>query len=292
MRNKKLIALLSVVVSLVLVVIVCGATFLVRDVTAYSYYIDSPEEFDKRVISAAAIEKNSSMFFLDEAGIKKRVENKCADVVIDDRHYGAEVINIERIFPDKVSINYVVYDELFQYLSESGEYYRCFASGRVSRKVSPTSDDFSSYITVRLRESASDKPKAFFQNASGYDRRALNKFIDYMHSVRVSDKQMPRWVERIDLSRDDGYFGYMYVKTAAGCAIEIYDRAEELLDNLDTLLHYGWSAFADPKPDSAINPSSGKISVYFNRSAAKPEVRMVYDADYTDDDYRDDYLRS
>ncbi|MDE7464076.1 MAG: hypothetical protein K2M48_03510 [Clostridiales bacterium] len=290
MRNKKLIVLLSIVVSLVLVIIVCGATFLVREIEAYSYYVDSPEEIDAKVISASGISRNSSMFFLDEAGIKNRIEDKCYDIVIDERHYGAEVINIERRFPDKVSINYVVYDELFQYKSSSGEYYRCYASGRISRQVSPTSEDFHDFITVRPGEETTDKPKAYFQKSSGFDRKAIEKFVDYMHTVRVSDKQMPRWVESIDISRDDGYFKYLYIKTAAGCAIELYDTADYFLDNMDALLHYGWSAFADPKPDSIINSSGGKLSVYMNRSTSKPEIRMVYNADYSDDDYRKDYF--
>lgn len=290
MRNKKLIALLSIVTSLVLILIVCGATFLVREVKAYSYYVDSPKAFDKKVISAAGIDMNSSMFFLDEAGIKKRVESKCADVVIDDRHYGAEVINVERIFPDKVSINYVVYDELFQYLSTSGDYYRCFASGKVSRKVSPTSDDFGSFMTVRMSGATADKPKSYFQKSGSYDRRALKRLIDFMHSVRVSDKQMPRWIESVDLTRDDGHMRYMYIKTAAGCAVEVYAESKEFLDRVDTLLHYAWSAFADPQPDLSIDRSRGKISAYTVKNSGKPEVRIVYDDEYDDDDYRKDYL--
>lgn len=288
MRNKRLIALLSVVAAIVLVIIVCGATFLVRDVQAYSYYVDSPKEFDKKVIAAAKIEKNSSIFFIDESEVKNRVEKKCSDIEIDGKHYGAEVVNIERKFPSKVSINYVVYDELFQYKS-GNEYYRFYSSGRISRSVSTLSDDIDEFITVRLRDGASDKPKTYFQNSKGYDRKALKKVVDYMHSVRVSDKQMPRWVESIDLTRNDGYFCYMYIKTVAGCAIEVYDVADDFFGNLDKLLHYGWSAFADPEPESVINTSCGKISVYMNRSHGEPQIRMVYSANYTDDDYLRDY---
>lgn len=289
MRNKKLIILLSIVFSLVLVIIVCGATFLVRDVQAYSYYVDSPKEFDKKVISAAGIELNSSMFFLDEPGIKNRVESKCADVVIGDKHYGAEVINIERKFPDKVSINYVVHEELFQYRSTSGEYFRLFSSGRISRKVEATFDDFNDFITVRLRDATTDKPKAYFQGSNGFDRKSMKILVDFMHTVNVMDKNMSGFIDFIDFSYTDGYFSYMYIKTSAGCAIELYDVSEHFHENLDAMLHEGWSAFADKGHDT-VNPSSGKISVYMKRSTAKPVPTMVYAPNYIDDDYARDYL--
>ncbi|MCH5162858.1 MAG: hypothetical protein J1G38_05155 [Clostridiales bacterium] len=303
MRNKKLIALLSIVVSLVLVIIVCGATFLVRDIQAYSYYVDSPAAFDKKVIAASGIEKNSSMFFLDETEVKKRVEDKCADVVIVERHeegdeiiteenhYGAEVINVERKFPDKVSINYIVYRELFQYRSASGDYYRCFASGKVSRKV--TAEDFatSDFITVRTKQTTADKPKSYFQKSKGFDRMAMKTFIDYMHTVNVKDKQMPQRIASIDLTRNDGMYQYMYIKTKDGCAIEIIAQEQYFLDKLDELLHYGWSLFVDPSPDSDINPSSGKITVFLkDENGSKKPSHEPFHSNYTDEDYERDYL--
>ncbi len=83
MRNKKLIVLLSIVASLVLIIVVCGATFLVRHIEAYSYYQSSPVEYDRKVIDASGIKRNSSMFFIDEVGVKKRIEKEFYNVGVD-----------------------------------------------------------------------------------------------------------------------------------------------------------------------------------------------------------------
>ncbi|MDE7106936.1 MAG: FtsQ-type POTRA domain-containing protein, partial [Clostridiales bacterium] len=122
MRNKKLITLLIVVLVLVILIIICGATFLVRHVDAYSYY-DNPqiEEYDKKIIAASGVKQNSSMFFVDEADVKAKVEKAFPDV---------EVINIKRSFPDRVTINYVIYEKSFQY-QNGDKYYQCYSSGRI-----------------------------------------------------------------------------------------------------------------------------------------------------------------
>ncbi len=278
MRNKRLIVLLSVVTALVLVIIVCGATFLVRDIEAYSYYVDSPVEYEKKVISASGIEKNSSMFFIDEVGVKNRIEKKYPNV---------EVINIERKFPDRVSINYVVYDELYQYLS-GDSYYRCCASGRVASKLSAAS---TRCFIVRPRAATNDKVGAYFQKSNGYDRKILDKFINYMHSARINDKQMSKWIKSIDLTRGDEFLDYVYIRTAEGCAIELFASPDELLSEFTTLLDYGWSAFVDPSPDISVNPSGGKIQVYVTHASSDgAKIKMTYNEDYGDNDYLHDYM--
>ena len=123
MRNKKLIVLLTVVTVLIVVVVTCGAAFLVRNVYAYSYYGNAEGgavNYDTRIIEASGIQKNSSMFFLDEKAIAERIENTFPNV---------RVVNIERRFPDSVSINYVVYENSFQY-ENGGSYYQCYEIGR------------------------------------------------------------------------------------------------------------------------------------------------------------------
>lgn len=123
MRNKRLIILLCVVAALAVIVIACSATFLVRTVEAYNYYgyYENDDNYDKMVVDASGVKRNSSMFFLDESDVKKRVEGAFANV---------GVVNVERKFPDGVCINYVVYKRLFQY-RVADKYCMCYSSGRI-----------------------------------------------------------------------------------------------------------------------------------------------------------------
>ena len=222
MRNKRLIILLSVVAVLVVFVIAGCATFLVRDVEAYGYYQNAPADYDAKVIEAAGIKKNSSMFFIKDSDVKSRIENA---------YYNVEVINIERKFPDRVSINYVVHDNAFQYRS-GNTYYQCYSSGRIGS--SSDAEQFG-FFTVKTASAVSTAQGAYFQNENGYDRVLVNKFIRYMRTTGKSDWQIADSVRFVDFTRS----GYVYIGTVAGCGVEVRGTGEEFTELLDK----GWSAF-------------------------------------------------
>lgn len=276
MRNKKLIAFLIIVLVLVLMVVIFGATFLVRHVDAYSYY-DNPliEEYDKKVIKAAGIEMNSSMFFVDEAGIKRRVEEAYADV---------EVINVKRSFPDRVTINYVIYEKSFQYQS-GGKYYQCYSSGRIGG-VSDTKLD--GYFTVKPAAATSVKIGDYFQNSNGKDRQYVDAIIGFLRNKGMIDFQIIQFINFIDLRRA----GYVYIRTNAGCSIEIHDNGVSFTD----MLERGFAVYAKSDPNvTNVEQTSGLIRVYPNFSqGAEDPIRCSYTAPnkdaskgalYDDDEY-------
>lgn len=277
MRNKKLITLLSVVAALVVIIIVCGATFLVRHVESYSYYQNSPEEYDALVLDAAGIKKNSSMFFIDEQGIKQKIEKAYPNV---------GVINIERKFPDRVSVNYVVYDSSFQYLS-GNQYYQCYSSGRVGGfSTAPVGG----YFIVKPRDKCSESVGEAFQAAGGYDNRLITAFINYLHTTALNDKQIYERIDFVDLTRD----GYFYVRTKAGCSIEIHGTGDEFTELLDK----AWSAFVDPNPELTdpatehyISRATGTIRAYVSKlDADNPTVKVTYMETDGDKYYIDNYI--
>ncbi len=279
MRNKKLIILISVISAIVLVIIVCGATFLVRDVEAYSYYVTSPPEYDQKVIDAANIKKNSSMFFVDEQGIKERVESTYPDV---------GVINVERKFPDRVSINYVVYNPSFQYRN-GDKIYQCYSSGRIggSTAVPQNGGDLpGGYFLVKPRDAVSDKVGALFQSSNGYDFRIISAFISYMKSITPdgNDRQIPLLINFVDLTRD----GYFYIRTRSGCSIEIHGTG----DGFNDLLDAAWSIFADPDPMNPIGQASGTIRAYMSLSGENDRIVTTYSAEDGDKYYIDNYVNA
>ncbi|MDE5563415.1 MAG: FtsQ-type POTRA domain-containing protein [Clostridiales bacterium] len=258
MRNKKLITLLIVVLVLVVLAIICGATFIVRHVDAYSYY-DNPqiEEYDKKIIDASGVKQNSSMFFVDEADIKQKIENAFPDV---------EVINIKRSFPDKVTINYVIYEKSFQY-KNGDQYYQCYLSG----KIGSVSDAPSAgYFTIKPSSATSTTIGSFFQSEDGKDRQYIDTIIKFLRSKGLVDFQINRFINFIDFRRD----GYVYIRTNAGCSIEIHDNGVDFIE----LLERGYAVYAKMDPQfTDVVPTRGLIKVYPNLSpTATDSVQCVY----------------
>ena len=270
MRNKKLIVLLSVVTALVLCIVICGATFLVRNVEAYNYYVGAPD-YDKEVIAASGLKMNSSIFFIDEGKIKSNIENEYCNI---------GVINVERKFPDRVSINYVVYGSSFQFRSGDG-YCQCYASGRIGGS---TAAPVGGYFIVKPRDAVISDVGAYFQSDDGYDFKLVSGFISYMYSTGMTDKQIAERIAFIDLSRD----GYMYIRTSAGCSIELRGAGFDFM----SLLDYGWSVFADPDPELPVNKATGLIRAYVSKADPDaPAVKCTYSPTDGESYYIENYVR-
>ncbi|MCH5351186.1 MAG: FtsQ-type POTRA domain-containing protein [Clostridiales bacterium] len=246
MRNKKLIALLSVVGAIVVLVIVSCAVFLVRNIDAYTYFIMSDEleaEYKNKVIAASGINYYDHMFFIDEAGVKRNIENAYFDV---------EVINIERKFPDGVSINFVIHDNLFQ-IEKGNSFYQCYSSGRIG---SVTTAALGGFFTVKLSGNVSTKPGQFFQNPDSAEYKTLMSFINYLRSTGINDKQIAERIDFIELRKQNN----VMIHTRAGSYIEL----EDVRDSFIPMLDKAWSAFvAAPQLSGSAytSPSRGVFHV-------------------------------
>ena len=276
MRNKKLIVLLIVVLVLVTIIVVCGATFLVRHVEAYSYY-ENPqiEQYDKNVIAASGIKTNSSMFFVDEEEVKQRIEKAYPEI---------GVVNVKRGFPDRVTINYVIYEKLYQFQS-GGKYYQCYSSGKIG---SESDTLLQGYFTVKPAGATSITVGNYFQDNNGRDRWYVDTIIAFLRSKGMLDYQIRERIGFIDLRRA----GYVYIRTNDGCSIEIHDNGGDF----NAMLDRGFAVYAKTDPSfTDVVKVSGLIKVYPNLSAgAEDPIRCVYlkhnaaqdgDEIYTDDGY-------
>ena len=258
MRNKKLIVLLTIVLVLVLSIVTCGATFLVRDVNAYCYYEHADiEEYNKKVVEKAGIKLNSSMFFVDEVGIKNNIEKAYPDI---------EVINVRRGFPDTVTINYVIYEKSFQY-KKGDRYYQCYSSGRIG-EVSGV--EMPGYFTVKPSGTTSDKIGNYFQSENGKDRKYVDRIIAFFRSKGMIDYQITQLIKFVDLTRD----GYVYIRTNAGVSIEIHDSGVKFEDLLDR----AFAVYAKKDPQWIdVEVTKGLIKAYPNFDiSAGDNIRCVY----------------
>lgn len=250
-----------------IVIITCGATFLVRSVEAYNYFAETPET-DSSVIAAAAIKRNRSMFFIDETAVKNRVESAL---------YNVGVVNVERKFPDKVSINYRVYSGSFQYAS-GGNYYQCYASGRIG---SSSTAPIGGYFIIKPANATRQAAGEYFQASNGTDYVAVMQLLSYLYQTGLNDLQISERIDFVDFTRD----GYYYIRTRAGCSIELKGSIGEF----SMLIDDGWSAFVDPDKNLPISKASGTIRCYINHIGEEKSVRTTYSATDGDEYYLANY---
>jgi len=123
-RNKRLIVLFSILLSLTVVVIFGSIVFSVSVVTTSGHNInvyDEGQQLSDRVIEAANVRRRS-IFLLNDDRIISDIEEAVPQV---------QVVNIERLFPNRVLIHFV---KLYNYFRvyRDGNYYSLRASGRIT----------------------------------------------------------------------------------------------------------------------------------------------------------------
>ena len=97
MRNKKLIILFSVLLSLTLLVVFNSVLFSVQHVYASCANVED-SSLASEVIANHGIKRGSSIFFVNKNKVSANVESKVPRV---------RVLNIEKSFPNRIYINYV-----------------------------------------------------------------------------------------------------------------------------------------------------------------------------------------
>lgn len=123
MRNKKLIVVLIVVCSITLLVVLNSVIFSVRNVTTYCFNAPYDESFSNEIIQKSGIKKGGSIFTLNKSKVTDTLTANVPDI---------KIINIEKKFPNTISINFV---KVFEYLriEQNGKYYCCSNDGKILR---------------------------------------------------------------------------------------------------------------------------------------------------------------
>ena len=120
-RNKKYI-LFAILITVTLIVIVCGVLFSIRETFAYCYN-DSNEIVSKEIQVLVKKQcENKSIFLVDESELKESVETTFPQV---------EVINVERIFPDKIKVDYI-HKKVYGFIVDDGKYKYFTKDGKVA----------------------------------------------------------------------------------------------------------------------------------------------------------------
>ena len=124
MRNKRLIILFSILLSIAIIVIFGSIIFSVSTITTFGYNInvyDEGQALSREILDAANIQ-GRSIFLLNDDRIIAEIEEAVPQI---------QVVNIERLFPNRVKINFVKMYNYFR-VYRDGNYYSLRSSGRIT----------------------------------------------------------------------------------------------------------------------------------------------------------------
>lgn len=213
MRNKRLLIIFGILLSLTLLIAVGSAIFSIKTVDAYCYNADDEELIEKVEFCKEEL-IGKSIFALDEDQLIDEIQEEVG---------GIKVVNIERLFPNRVSINFVKLYDYFE-LAYNGYYYVCGIDGRILRRQETSSG--SSVIKIKLN--LTDAPSVGETFATSNRFSALQDIITMLERLNFRDTNAPALIESIDLAYTDTA---IYVKTRAGVLIKLIhdDNAGEKL---------------------------------------------------------------
>jgi len=106
--------MLSIFAFVTVLIIMSSAVFRVRHIEAYGINIEGVDiELNRRVIDTAPIRRGQSIFSVRDRSVTTELHNEIPNI---------RVVNVERIFPNRVSINFLKRFEHFE-IYHSGRYF-------------------------------------------------------------------------------------------------------------------------------------------------------------------------
>lgn len=210
MRTKRLIIIFSILLSLTLIIAIGSAVFSIRRVDAFCYNSDDAELTD-RIVNGKYDGKKSikdmltgkSIYALNESDLISEVES---------REGGIKVINIERLFPNRVSINFIRLYEYFEIMF--GDKYYYFGS---DGKITGVNDEHDpGYIRIIMNLSAEPVSGGDIIGEESYAHLAV--IIDMAERLGYRGVDAAGIIEFIDFEKKSNY---TYIKMRSGVYFEI-----------------------------------------------------------------------
>lgn len=239
MRNKKLIIIFSILLALTLIILLCSMLFSIKKIGAYCYN-GNDEQLNERIVAEVDSLKGRSIFVIDEDSVKESIEAKFSDV---------QVINIERKFPNRVTINYkrTIYYEV----QSGGKYYSCRDDGQITA-IGDVPANVGERIEIKSKVVGGGY-KIGDKLLADDDAKIIN---DIVGVIERSNKFATAVIEFIDLDRRDDM---IYVKMRTGIYIKIIGK-----DNIEDKFHLGLSVYDAPEFDK----ENGKMIIVSNEDSA------------------------
>lgn len=203
MRNKKLFIIFGILLSLTLLIAIGSAVFSIRRVDAYCFNSDN-EELKTQVLKNKDKLIGKSIFTLNENKLIAEIESEVG---------GIKIVNVERLFPNRVSVNFI---ELFPYfeIPYGGKYYVCAVDGRVLHKL----DESYGKGIIRLLMPLGRDLEVGGSVLDNTRFECLQDMISMLERLDFRETEATAIIKTIDLDYSDSS---IYVTTHTGVVIKL-----------------------------------------------------------------------
>ncbi|MCL2676030.1 MAG: FtsQ-type POTRA domain-containing protein [Firmicutes bacterium] len=238
MRNKRLIIIFSVLVAVTLMVLLSSVIFTVRSTTTRCLnHAFSDPALDQRIIDSMDLEKikGKSIFFIKENELIANIEKVVPEV---------SVVNIERKFPDRLTVHYV---KLFDYyeIAVGGFYYSLTHEGRVideEPRLAPKPDD----QRIRIVYSGT-APEFGGYIYDGVKRQIISEIVSALERLDLAEEKAAARFDFIDIEAGKDC---IYIGLAGGNNLIKIEGASDI-GSLFGKIQLGYTTVIDPFFDRA-----------------------------------------
>jgi len=211
-KNKRLVLIFSALAVLAALIIINSAVFSVRIVHAHSlsHSFNNPEveRINTLIAQNHGIRTGTSIFMLNE---QRTIENVRYNLIAIDELAHIEIRGIERLFPNRLMIHYVILHPMF-YVEHNGEAFVFSNNATLIHIVSLQEARVKGAIGLRLRGALlSTELGDAFQTHVPADRTTLDAVMATME--RINHRQF----SYVDISNP----GVISIQTQPGVRIEI-----------------------------------------------------------------------
>lgn len=214
MRNKKLIILFSVLLVVTLLIVFNSVLFSVQHVDVHCQNMQE-SQYSDRVKAAHKIKNGSSIFFIDKEEVIENIERDLGGAV--------RVLSVERVFPNRIYIDYV---EVRPYLTVSDGIHRYYLDNDMRVIVADSSQQV---IELKIKGSLPDLvpgDKLEFESPSGLSvTDIVIEIFAGLERLGYYDTVI-NFFDEIDISGN-----FIVLKTSTGMKWEIV-TADKLTDKL------------------------------------------------------------
>lgn len=245
-------------------VLLSSIIFTVRNInTRCLNHAYSDTKLDEKIIDNMGLQKGKSIFFIKEGELIANVEKNVPDV---------KVINIERKFPDRLTVHYV---KLFDYyeVAAGGFYYSLTHDGRVIAE-SPEPKDASQKIRVVVK--SADKPAEGSYIYDGIKKEILSGIVSSLERLDLKGEKATARFDFIDLEAETDclYIGLNGINNL----IKIEDVSD--LSTLHDKIRLGFSIIISPEFDRAPAAEGKYAGLYRMVYVISPTSAMNPYSDY------------
>lgn len=231
MRNKRLIILLSVLLSVTLLVLCNSVLFSVRHVSVHCINRET-SRYESDILSHAAIKKGTGIFFVDKGKVTRRIESAVTNV---------RVLNVEKMFPNRICINFAEIVPYLRFAHDDGAGLKTYYISNDMRVMSvmPGADTSINAVDLKVKGDAEKLTGEEVRFADTRVQATLLEIFDGLERLGYYEKVVELFTE-IDLSGN-----FIDMRTRTGLLWRILGA-----DDLAEKLRFALSVYQSDKLDA------------------------------------------